>query len=96
MSQRCDLLLDKGIQVGHKVSHSMRKTKKRFKPNLQMVTMRSDALDQNVRLRLAVHTIRSVDHNYGIDGFLLKTSDSKLTTQAIALKKRIKEKVAAV
>ena len=41
MSRRCELT-GKAAQVGHKVSHSNRKTKRRFLPNLLNVTVISD------------------------------------------------------
>ena len=71
MSRRCELTA-KGPLVGHKVSHSNIKTKRRFLPNLCNVTFISDALGRNVRLRVSTNAIKSVDHNGGLDAFLLK------------------------
>ena len=66
MSRRCELTA-KGPQVGHKVSHSNIKTKRRFLPNLVNVTFISDALARNVRLRVSTNALKSVDHNGGLD-----------------------------
>ena len=71
MSRRCELT-GKGVLVGHKVSHSNIKTKRRFLPNLVNVTMQSEALKQNVRLRVSTNALKSVDHNGGLDAFLVK------------------------
>ena len=71
MSRRCELTA-KGPLVGHKVSHSNIKTKRRFLPNLCNVTFISDALGRNVRLRVSTNAIKSVDHRGGLDAFLIK------------------------
>ena len=68
MSRRCELTA-KGPQVGHKVSHSNIKTKRRFLPNLVNVTFISDALARNVRLRVSTNALKSVDHNGGLDAY---------------------------
>lgn len=91
MSRRCELT-GVGPQTGHKVSHSNRKSKTRFMPNLQNVSLLSDALAKNVRLRITAATLRSVEHNGGLDEFLVTTADSKLTDQAIRLKRQVKKK----
>ena len=72
MSRRCELTA-KGPLVGHKVSHSNIKTKRRFLPNLVNVTFISDALGRNVRLRVSTNALKSVDHNGGLDGYLLES-----------------------
>ena len=76
MSRRCDLT-GKGPQTGHKVSHSNRKTKRRFLPNLCNVTLISDALDRSVKLRISANALKSVDHRGGLDGFLAKAGSDK-------------------
>ena len=78
MSRRCELTA-KGPQVGHKVSHSNIKTKRRFLPNLVNVTFISDALGRNVRLRVSTNALKSVDHNGGLDAFLLKAKADVLS-----------------
>ena len=94
MSRRCELTA-KGPQVGHKVSHSNIKTKRRFLPNLCNVTFISDALGRNVRLRVSTNAIKSVDHNGGFDAFLLKAKPDVLSPRALDLKRQIEKKTAA-
>lgn len=93
MSRRCDLT-GKGVLVGHKVSHSNRKTKRRFLPNLCNVSFLSDALGQSVRLRVSANAIKTVDHRGGLDAFLLKASDTELSQKAVELKRMIVKKLA--
>jgi large subunit ribosomal protein L28 len=95
MSRRCDLT-GKTAQVGHKVSHSNRKTKRRFLPNLLNVTLMSDALGRSVKLRVSAHAFKTVDHRGGLDAFLLKASDDDLSTRALELKRQIRKKKRAV
>lgn len=92
MARKCGLTGTKH-QTGHKVSHSNHKTKKKFRPNLQNVSLTSDALGKEVSLRITAATLRSVDHNGGLDKFLTTTADSKLTDEAIRLKRQIKKAV---
>ena len=73
MSRRCDLT-GKGPQVGHKVSHSNIKTKRRFLPNLLNVTLISDALGRSVKLRISANALKTVDHRGGLDAFLAKAT----------------------
>ena len=94
MSRRCELTA-KGPLVGHKVSHSNIKTKRRFLPNLCNVTFISDALGRNVRLRVSTNAIKSVDHNGGLDAFLLKASDEDLAPKLRVLKRAIVKKRAS-
>ncbi|HLX15587.1 MAG TPA: 50S ribosomal protein L28 [Bradyrhizobium sp.] len=92
MSRRCELTA-KGPLVGHKVSHSNIKTKRRFLPNLCNVTFISDALGRNVRLRVSTNAIKTVDHRGGLDAFLLKARDSELSPRALELKRAIVKKL---
>ena len=94
MSRRCELTA-KGPLVGHKVSHSNIKTKRRFLPNLCNVTFISDALGRNVRLRVSTNALKSVDHNGGLDAFLLKAKADVLSPRALELKRAIQKKKAA-
>ena len=93
MARRCDLTA-KGAQVGHKVSHSNIKTKRRFLPNLHNVSMISDALGRTVRLRVSTNALRSVDHRGGLDAFLVKASTDDLSPKAVELKRQIEKKQA--
>jgi large subunit ribosomal protein L28 len=93
MSRRCELT---GVnrQIGHKVSHSNIKTKREFKPNLVDVTLTSDALNQSYRLRITAAALRTVDHRGGLDAFLLKASESELSTRAAKIRRDLKKKLA--
>ena len=88
MARRCTLT-GKQPQSGNNVSHSQRKTRRRFLPNVQNVTLRSDILQQGVSLKLSASTIRTVEHNGGLDSYLLNTSSRKLTDEAVKLKRKI-------
>lgn len=93
MSRICELT-GKGRQVGNNVSHANNKTKRTFLPNLQNVTLISDALGTSVRLRVSTHGLRSVEHNGGLDNWLLKTSNDKLSLRARRLKRDVAKKLA--
>jgi large subunit ribosomal protein L28 len=93
MSRRCELT-GKSAQVGHKVSHSNIKTKRRFLPNLINVTLISDSLGRTVRLRVSANALRSVDHRGGLDAFLAKARDAELSMRALELKRQIAKKLA--
>jgi large subunit ribosomal protein L28 len=94
MSRRCELT-GKAVLVGHKVSHSNIKTKRRFLPNLCNVTLRSDVLDRAVRMRVSTNALKSVDHRGGLDAFLLKARDNELSPKALDLKRKIAKATAA-
>ena len=94
MSRVCELTA-KGRQVGHNVSHANNKTKRTFLPNLQNVTLISDALGKGVRLRVSMNGLRSVEHVGGLDNWLLKTNDELLSDRCVKLKKEISKKLAA-
>jgi len=91
MSRRCELT-GKAVQSGNKVSHSNRKTRTRFLPNLVQVTLVSDALERAVRLRVSAAALRSVEHRGGLDDFLLKAKESELSERATELKREIAKK----
>jgi large subunit ribosomal protein L28 len=88
MSRRCDLT-GKAAQVGHRVSHSNIKTKRRFLPNLVNVTMISDALGRSFKLRVSANALKSVDHRGGLDAFLLRAKDDTLSPKALQLKREV-------
>ena len=90
MARRCEIT-GKGVQVGNNVSHANNKTKRRFLPNLQATALMSDALGGMIRLRLTVNAIRSIEHNGGLDAYLLGTADAKLPAVAKRLKRRIEK-----
>ena len=91
MSRICELT-GKGRQVGHNVSHANNKTKRTFLPNLQDVTLMSDALGRSVRLRVSMNGLRSVEHVGGLDNWLLKSKDDLLSLRARRLKREIAKK----
>ena len=91
MSRRCELT-GKAVQSGNKVSHSNRKTRTRFLPNLCQVTLISDALGRSVRFRVAAAALRTVEHRGGLDNFLVKASDGELSQHAVELKREIVKK----
>ncbi len=88
MSRICELT-GKGRQVGHNVSHANNKTKRTFLPNLQNVTLISDALGRGVKLRVSMNGLRSVEHVGGLDNWLAKTADAKLSLKVRRLKREI-------
>mgnify|MGYP003867010937 CR=1 FL=1 len=94
MSRICELT-GKGRQVGNNVSHANNKTKRVFLPNLHDVTLLSDALDRSIKFRVSTAGLRSVEHNGGLDNWLVKTSDDKLSLKARRLKRDIVKKQAA-
>ncbi len=94
MSRICELT-GRGRQVGHNVSHANNKTKRVFLPNLQNVTLLSDSLERGVKLRVSTHGLRSVEHVGGLDNWLLKTADAKLSLRVQRLKREIAKKAAA-
>ena len=94
MSRICELT-GKGRQVGHNVSHANNKTKRTFLPNLHNVTLMSDAMGQSYRLRVSTHGLRSVEHNGGLDNWLLKAKDEQLSLRARRLKRDIAKKLSS-
>ena len=94
MSRRC-VITGKGVLTGNNVSHANNKTRRRFLPNLQESSFWSEILAAPVKLRLSTNGIRTVEHNGGLDAFLLGTPDRKLTEDAIVLKRRLERAQAA-
>src|SRR5438128_10239115 len=94
MSRICELT-GKGRQVGHNVSHANNKTKRAFLPNLQNVTLISDALGRGVKLRVSMNGLRSVEHVGGLDNWLIKTPGEKLSLKARRLTREIAKKQSA-
>lgn len=90
MARRCDIT-GKGVMAGNNVSHAKNRSRRRFLPNLQDASMMSDALGQPVKLKLSTQTIRSIEHNGGLDSYLLGTANGKLTDEARRLKRKIKK-----
>ena len=93
MSRRCELT-GKAVQSGNKVSHSNRKTRTRFLPNLVNVTLMSETLGKGFKLRVAAAALRSVEHRGGLDAFLGKSGDAELSPGALKIKTEIAKKQA--
>ena len=94
MSRRCSLT-GKEVQFGHNVSHSNRKTNRRFQVNLQKVSLVSEALGRAVPLRVSTRALRTVQKRGGLDAFLLGTDDARLPELARRLKRRIQKRMEA-
>jgi large subunit ribosomal protein L28 len=94
MSRRCELT-GKGVLVGNHVSHANNKTKRVYRPNLQTVSLASEALGQDVRLKISMNALRTVDRSGGLDAFLLKSKDDVLSDRALKLKRQIAKKQSA-
>ena len=94
MSRKCDLT-GTGVMTGNNVAHSNKRTRRRFMPNLQQVHLLSETLKRSVSLRITSATLRSVDHNGGLDHFLLSAKAHKLTPLARKLRIEIKKAQAA-
>lgn len=94
MSRVCELT-GKGPMSGHNVSHANNKTKRRFLPNLNEVTLISDVLGQSFQLRVSAAALRTVDHRGGLDAFLAKAKDDELSANALKIKKEIAKAQAA-
>lgn len=93
MARRCELT-GKGVLSGHNVSHANNKTKRKFRPNVSEVSVMSEKLDRTVRLKISKHALRSIDHNGGLDAFLVKQKDEVLSDRARRLKREIKRATA--
>ncbi len=93
MSRRCELT-GKGLLVGNNVSHANNKTKRTYRPNLQTISLASDALGNSYKLKISMNALRSVDRSGGLDTFILKCKDAVLSDRALKLKRAIAKKLA--
>lgn len=89
MARRCDLT-GTGVMTGNNVSHANNKNRRRFLPNLQVVSLLSETLGRAFKLKVCAKTIRTIEHNGGLDAYLESTSNTKLTDEAKKIKKAIK------
>ena len=94
MSRVCELT-GKGPMSGNTISHANNKSRRRFLPNLNEVTLMSDVLGQSFKLRISAHALRSVDHRGGLDAFLAKAKDDELSSAALKIKKEVAKAQAA-
>ncbi|MEH6525845.1 MAG: 50S ribosomal protein L28 [Sneathiella sp.] len=90
MARRCELT-GKGVQAGNNVSHAKNRTRRRFLPNVQEVRLMSDALGRSFSMKVSAAGLRSVEHNGGLDNFLLKARDINLSLSARRVKRDIKK-----
>lgn len=94
MSRTCELT-GKSVMTGNNVSHAKNRNKRVFRPNLVNTTLMSEVLDRSFSFRVATSAIRTVEHNGGLDNYLLKAKDEVLSAKARKVKKEIKSKKAA-
>lgn len=94
MSRRCELS-GKGVLTGNNVSHANNKSRRRFLPNLNAVTLQSEALGRSYSFRIAAATLRTVDHRGGLDAYLIKAHDDELSPKALLVKKELLKAQAA-
>lgn len=90
MARRCELT-GKGVLAGNNVSHAKNRSRRRFLPNVQEVSLLSDVLGRPVRLKISRQAQRSVDHNGGLDNFLMKAKDNNLSLRARRLKRQVRK-----
>ena len=88
MARRC-AITGKGVLTGNNVSHANNRTRRRFLPNLQEASLLSDALGHPVRMRVSMNGLKTIEHNGGIDAYLLSIADTKLSAEARRVKKSI-------
>ena len=94
MARRCSLT-GKGVMTGNNVSHAHNRTRRRFLPNLQNVTVRSEVLNENISMRISTRALRSIEHNGGLDSYLMTTANTKLTEEGVKLKRRVRRATAS-
>ncbi|MDG1946661.1 MAG: 50S ribosomal protein L28 [Amylibacter sp.] len=88
MSRRCELT-GKGPMTGNNVSHAKNRTRRRFLPNLNDVTLASDVLGQTFKFKISAAALRTVDHRGGLDAFMAKAKDAELSEKALKVKRDI-------
>jgi large subunit ribosomal protein L28 len=94
MSRRCEFT-GKGPMSGNNVSHAKNRTRRRFLPNLQDVTLMSESLGRSFKFKISNAALRTVDHRGGLDAFFAKSKDAELSADALKLKKEIEKATAA-
>jgi large subunit ribosomal protein L28 len=94
MARRCELT-GKGVLAGNNVSHSNIKSRRRFLPNVRHANLDSEVLGRSIRFRVSAAALRSVEHNNGLDNFLIKQKDDQLSDNARRVKREIKKALAA-
>ena len=90
MSRKCELTGKKAMS-GNNVSHAKNRTKRKFLPNLNNVTLTSEVLGRDFQLKVSASALRTIDKVGGLDPFLKKSADVNLSPNAIKIKKDIKK-----
>lgn len=93
MARRCELT-GKAVMSGNNVSHAKNRTRRRFLPNLNNVTLMSETLEQKVFLKISASALRTVEHRGGLDAFLLKAKEAELSDRAKLIKRQLERKLA--
>lgn len=94
MSRRCELT-GKGPMTGNNVSHAHNKTRRRFLPNLNDVSLMSESLGRTFKLKVSSSALRTVDHRGGLDAFLLTAKDADLSDTALKIKRDVQKAAAS-
>ena len=94
MAKKCEIS-GTGVMSGNNVSHANNRSRRRFLPNLQVVSLLSDTLGKTFKLKITASTLRSIEHNGGLDAYLESTSNTKLSAEALEIKKAIAKKKSA-
>jgi large subunit ribosomal protein L28 len=94
MARRCELT-GKGVMSGNNVSHSNRRTRRRFLPNVQEKSLHSDLLGRGIRLKISTSAMRTVESKGGLDAFLLGAKDGNLSQRALRIKRSVEKASAA-
>ncbi len=90
MARRCELT-GKGVMTGNNVSHAKNRTRRRFLPNLNDVTLASETLGRSFKFRISAAALRTVDHRGGLDAFLAKAKDEELSDSALKVKRDVEK-----
>ena len=91
MVKKCDIS-GTGVMSGNNVSHANNRTRRRFMPNLQVVSLFSEALNKFFKLKICSKTLRSIEHNGGLDSYLESARADELTSEAQKIKKSVAKK----
>ena len=88
MSKMCDIT-GKKVQFGHNVSKANNKTKRKFYPNIKEVSLTSEILKRNIKVKLSARALKAVDFKGGLDEYLLKAKNKNLSPKIKKLRKII-------
>ena len=88
MSRVC-VISKKGVMSGNSVSHSNRKTRRKFKPNVHFVNLHSESLNRTFRMKISAATLRTIDFKGGFDEYIMKVSG--ISTEIQMIKKLIRK-----